>query len=69
MAIPKDEIVPLARGEIEKINVSLLKNKFLNQSNININKFHLDLNSRTISYNNKKLKLTEREIDIILYLF
>ena len=54
---------------IEKINVSLLKNKFLNQSNININKFHLDLNSRTISYNNKKLKLTEREIDIILYLF
>ena len=53
---------------IEKINVNLLKNKFLNQSEININKFQLDLNSRIISYNNKNLKLTEREIDIILYL-
>ena len=53
---------------VEKINVNLLKNKFLNQSEIIINKFQLDLNSRTISYKNKILKLTEREIDIILYL-
>ena len=53
---------------IEKINVILLKNKFLNQSEININKFQLDLNSRTISYDKKILKLTEREIDIILHL-
>ena len=28
----------------------------------------MDLNSRIISYNNIDLKLTEREIDIILYL-
>ena len=53
---------------IEKINVILLKNKFLNESEVNINKFQLDLNSRTISYNKKILKLTEREIDIILHL-
>ena len=33
-----------------------------------VNKFKLDLNSRKISFNNKSLKLTEREIDIILYL-
>ncbi len=53
---------------IEKININLIKNKFLNQSQVNINKFQLDLNSRTISYDKKILKLTEREIDIILYL-
>ncbi len=54
---------------VEKINISLLKNKFVNQSQIKINQFQLDLNSRVISNNNKKLKLTEREIDIILYLY
>ena len=53
---------------IEKININLLKNKFLDQSKVNINKFQLDLNSRIIYLENKKLKLTEREIDIILYL-
>ncbi len=53
---------------VEKININLLKNKFLNQSQVNINKFQLDLNSRTISNDKKTLKLTEREIDIILYL-
>ena len=53
---------------IEKINVHLLKNKFFNQSKVNINKFQLDLNSRIINFENKNLKLTEREIDIILYL-
>ena len=53
---------------VEKINVNLLKNEFLVQSAININKFQLDINSRIISYNNKNLKLTEREIEIILFL-
>jgi len=53
---------------IEKININLLKNKFIHQSEIKIGKFKLDLNSRVISYNNIDLKLTEREIDIILYL-
>ena len=53
---------------VEKFNIHLLKNKFVNQSEIKINKFKLDLNSRKISFNNKSLKLTEREIDIILYL-
>ena len=53
---------------VEKFNIHLLKNKFVNQSEIKINKFQLDLNSRKISFNNKSLKLTEREIDIILYL-
>ena len=53
---------------IEKINLKFLKNKFVNQSHFKVKKFLLDLNSRIISYKNKTLKLTEREIDIILYL-
>ena len=61
--------LPLKINEIvEKININLLKNKFNKQSEIKINNFELDINSRIISNNKKKLKLTEREIEIILYL-
>ena len=61
--------LPLKVNEIvEKININLLKKKFNNQLEIKINDFELDINSRTISNNGKKLKLTEREIEIILYL-
>ena len=38
------------------------------QSNISVKDYMLNLNSRTISTKNNKLKLTEREIQIILYL-
>ncbi len=53
---------------IEKINILLIKIKYNFQSEIKIKKYSLDLNSRFISYNDKKLKLTEREMDIILFL-
>ena len=54
---------------LDKINISLLKQKYNFQSNFNIKSYKLDLNSRTISKYNKKLKLTEREIDIILFIY
>jgi len=55
---------------IEKINIEFLKIKFGSQSKIKIKNYTIDLNSREIiKNNNKKLKLTEREIDIIIYLF
>ena len=38
------------------------------QSNINIKNYSLNLNSRVISRNKNELKLTEREIEIILFL-
>ena len=38
------------------------------QSNINIESYKLDINSRIISSKVGKLKLTEREIQIILFL-
>ena len=53
---------------IEKINVSLLKQKYSEQSNIIIGKYSIDINSRSIKNINESLKLTQREIQIILFL-
>ena len=53
---------------IEKINIHLIKQKYNFQSNINIKDYVLNINSRIISNKTKQLKLTEREIDIILFL-
>ena len=53
---------------IDKINTHLIKKKYNFQSKLNIKNYVLNLNSRIISYNLCELKLTEREIDIILFL-
>ena len=53
---------------VDKININLLKQRFSFQSNINIKNYTLNLNSRVISRNENELKLTEREIEIILFL-
>ena len=53
---------------IQNINISLLKQKYSEQSNILIGKYSIDLNSRSITDNKANLKLTEREIQIILFL-
>ena len=53
---------------IEKINVSLLKQKYSEQSDIIIGKYSIDINSRSIKNTNETLKLTQKEIQIILFL-
>ena len=53
---------------IDEISKRLLKQKYNYQSNIIINKYNLDINSRTISREKIDLKLTEKEIEIILFL-
>tara|TARA_B100000965_G_scaffold153828_1_gene127927 strand:- start:2679 stop:3275 length:597 start_codon:yes stop_codon:yes gene_type:complete len=53
---------------IDQINIHLIKQRYDFQSKINIKNYNLDLNSRQISKNKKNLRLTEREIDIILFL-
>ena len=53
---------------IDRINVCLIQNKYDFQSNIKLKNYNLDINSKTIEYKNKKLKLTEKEIEIILFL-
>ena len=52
---------------IEKINVNLLKYKYSEQSDILIGKYSIDINSRLIRVNDEILKLTEKEIEIILF--
>ena len=42
--------------------------RFNRQSHINIKKYKLNLNSKIFSKNKINLKLTEKEIEIILYL-
>jgi hypothetical protein len=53
---------------IEKINIEFLKLQFNSQSEVKINKYTIDLNSREMRINNSKLKLTEKEINTITYL-
>ena len=50
------------------INTNLIKQKYKSQSKINIKDYIVNLNSRIISKKNIDLKLTEKEIDIILFL-
>ena len=56
------------RKIIDQINIQLIKQRYDFQSKISIKNYNLNLNSRIISKNKKDLKLTEREIDIILFL-
>ena len=53
---------------IEKLNIQSLKQQFNDQSEINIKNYSINLNSREMTLNNLKLKLTEKEVNIIMYL-
>jgi len=53
---------------IEKINIEFLKIQFSSQSEVKVKNYIIDLNSREIIINNTKLRLTEKEINTIIYL-
>ena len=53
---------------VELINIHLIKIRFNYQSKINIKGYELNLNSKFFSKDNLSLKLTEKEIEVILYL-
>ena len=53
---------------LELINVNFLKKKFNKQSDIQVGKFKINMNSRILSDDNKQLCLTEKEAEIILFL-
>ena len=60
---------PLSLNKLlEIINIQLIKLKFNLQSKINIKGYELNLNSKFFSKDNCSLKLTEKEIEIIIYL-
>ena len=61
--------LPLSLNKLlEQINITLIKLKFNEQSKIIIKGYELNLNSKFFSKGNLNLKLTEKEIEIILYL-
>jgi hypothetical protein len=63
------DFVPMKFSQlIEKINLQFLKRIFLNQRSFKVGGYFLDINSRQISLNNNKLKLTEKELNTIIYL-
>ena len=53
---------------IQIINLNFIKNQFSNQSNYKIGKYNLDMNSRIISFKKNNLDLTEKEIELLLFL-
>ena len=53
---------------IEKLNIEFLKRNFQSQSKLKIQKYNLDINSRELIFKDKKIKLTEKESNIILYI-
>ena len=54
---------------LEKINIQLIKSQFHQKSELYIGKYKLDLNSRELIKDNTKLKLTEKEVNIIVFLY
>ena len=53
---------------VEKINIEFLRNNFSDQSKVKINNYVINLNSREMILNEVKMKLTEKEINTIIYL-
>ena len=60
---------PLPLSKIlELINIKFIKLRFNYQSKIEIKDYQLNFNSKFFTKNNLSLKLTEKEIEVILYL-
>ena len=53
---------------IEIINIQFLKNKFIQQNNVKVGNYSINLNSRAMYFNDKTVQLTEKEVKIIIYL-
>ena len=53
---------------IQTLNINFLKSKFIEQSKIDLGRYNLDLNSRILNQNEKKLELTEKESSILIFL-
>jgi hypothetical protein len=54
---------------LEKINICFLKQNFKNQSKIEIGKFFIDINSRKLILGTDYMSMTEKETNLILFLF
>jgi hypothetical protein len=63
------EDIPIKISQlVEKLNIKFLRIQFSDKSKIIVNSYLIDLNTKELSLKDKKIKLTEKEISIILYL-
>ena len=63
------DFLPIKLSKLtEKLNIEFLKRNFHSQSDLKIQKYKLDVNSRELIFEDKKIKLTEKESNIILYI-
>ncbi len=53
----------------EKVNIQLIKSQYNQKSELYIGKYRLDLNARVLIKEKTKLKLTEKEANIIIFLY
>ena len=53
---------------VEKINIGFMRQQFSDQSRVIVNNYIIDLNSREMISENIKIKLTEKEVNTIIYL-
>ena len=63
-----DDTPIIINSLLDKINILFIKQKYDYQSQFIIKNYTINLNSKVISNQECNLKLTEREIDIILFL-
>ena len=63
------DVLPLPLNKlIELINIQLIKLRYNHQSKVNIKGYEINLNSKFFNKDGLSIKLTEKEIEIILYL-
>ena len=53
---------------VEKINIIFSRNNYTHNSNIDLLEYKINLNSREIKNSITKIKLTEREVELIIFL-
>ena len=53
---------------IEIINIQFLKNKFIQQNDVKVGNYSINLNSRAMYFEDKSIQLTEKEVKIIIFL-
>tara|TARA_B100000787_G_C16195557_1_gene300567 strand:- start:509 stop:1105 length:597 start_codon:yes stop_codon:yes gene_type:complete len=63
-----DELPIKIEKLIDQINTKLIQQKYNFQSKLSVKEYILNINSRAITKKDIQLKLTQREIDIILFL-
>ncbi len=53
---------------LERINIKFIKLKTKEKASVSLGKYEIDLNARLLNFNSNSIPLTEKEIDLIIFL-